>query len=190
MKKLILIFIITLSATRLSAQQLAIGTDALMDAIMMPNISFEMSLGRSHTMERTVLVGQAYLMPKSYAIEGSVWGVQPELRYFFSGRAMSRWFFGFGAHFSQYDISWGRERYDGNLAGAGLTFGYVFNITNRLNIDVHSGFGMNYYRQKQYFDGDPYETEYGSGTSTATANSRGTVLMPTRMGVSLTFILK
>ena len=189
MKKLILIFIIALSATRMSAQQLAVGTNVLMDALMIPNISLEMSLGRSHTMERTVLVGQAYmLMKKSYAIHGSAWGVQPELRYFFSGRAMSRWFFGFGAHVSNYDISWGREIYKGNSAGAGLTFGYVFNLTDRLNIDVHSGFGMNYYRQKQYFAGDFYDTEYYS--SMATANARGMVLMPTRMGISITYILK
>ena len=188
MKKLILIFIIALSATRMSAQQLAVGTNVLMDALMIPNISFEMSLGRSHTMERMVLVGQAYGMIKSYAIDGNAWGVQPELRYFFSGRAMSRWFFGFGAHVSKYNISWGREIYDGNSAGAGLTFGYVFNITERLNIDAHSGFGINYYRQKQYFAGDFYDTEYYSGM--ATANARGMVLMPTRMGISITYILK
>jgi hypothetical protein len=188
MKKLILIFIIALSATRMSAQQLAVGTNVLMDALMIPNISLEMSLGRSHTMERTVLLGQAYFLKNPWGHEASGWGVQPEVRYFFSGRAMSRWFFGAGIHFSKYNLTWGREIYDGNSAGAGLTFGYVFNITERLNIDAHSGFGINYYRQKQYFAGDFYDKEYYSGM--ATANARGMVLMPTRMGISITYILK
>ena len=189
MKRILLAVIITLcGAQRIWAQQLAVGTDVLMDVLMMPNISLEMDLGRSHFMERTTLGGQAYFIKNPWGKEISAWGVQPELRHYFSGRAMSRWFFGIGAHLSKYDITWGREIYRGNSAGAGLTFGYVFNLTKRLNIDVHSGFGINYYRQKQYFTGDFFETEYNHGM--ATANARGTVIMPTRMGVSVTYIFK
>lgn len=189
MKKLVIIMLITLTAPRMWAQQLAVGTDALMDMLMIPNASLELSLGKSHIAERTVVGMQGYFTKNPWGKKISAWGIQPEARYFFSGRAMSRWFFGLGAHLAKYDITWSGKVYDGNSVGAGLTFGYVFNITNRLNIDLHSGFGLTYYRQKEYFEGDFFDTEYYSG-GVATANARGMVILPTRIGVSVTYILK
>jgi len=189
MKKFVLIILISLSATRMSAQQLAIGTNVLMDALMMPNIGVEMGLGKSHFAERSVLGLHGYFIRKPWGKDVKAWGIQPELRYFFSGRAMSRWFFGIGAHVAKYDVTWSSKVYNGNAIGAGLTFGYVFNLTKRLNIDVHSGFGALYYRQKEHFEGDFYDTEY-SQTGHIVPNSRGYTLLPTRIGVSITYIIK
>ncbi|MBP3789953.1 MAG: DUF3575 domain-containing protein [Prevotella sp.] len=189
MKKFVLIILISLSATRLCAQQLAIGTNVLMDALMMPNIGVELGLGKSHFAERSVLGVHGYFMNKPWGKDVKAWGVQPELRYFFSGRAMSRWFVGIGAHVAKYDVTWSSKVYAGNAVGAGLTFGYVFNLTSRLNIDVHSGFGALFYRQKEHFEGDFYDTEY-SRSGNIVANSRGYTLLPTRIGVSLTYIIK
>jgi hypothetical protein len=189
MKKFLLIAFVTLSAMRLSAQQLAVGTNLLMDALMIPNLGVQLGLGKSHFAERSVLGLHGYFTSKPWGKEVKAWGVQPELRYFFSGRAMSRWFFGIGANVAKYDITWSGKVYNGNAIGGGLTFGYVFNLTNRLNIDVHSGFGAIYYRQKEHFEGDFYDTEY-SPTGRIVANSRGYTLLPTSLGVSLTYILK
>ncbi len=190
MKKLIIIILITLATPRLWAQQLALGTNVLMDALMMPNVNAELSLGRSHFLERTVLGGQVYFMRKPWGTNVKAWGVQPEIKYFFSGRAFSEWFVGIGAHLSQYDITWSGKVYDGNSIGAGIIFGYVFNITDRLNIDVHTGYGLTKYRQKEYYEGDQYDVEFATKSHVATPNSRGYVLMPTQLGVSLTYIFK
>lgn len=189
MKKFVLVILISISATRLCAQQVAIGTNVLMDALMMPNLSLEMGLGKSHFAERSVLGVHGYYINTPWGKDIKAWGIQPELRYFFSGRAMSRWFFGLGAHFAEYDVTWSDKVYAGTAIGAGLTFGYVFNLTNRLNIDVYSGFGGLYYRQKEHFVGDFYDTGY-SVSGDIVANSRGYTLLPTRIGVSLTYILK
>lgn len=189
MKKYLLFCLFTLAAVRLSAQQLAVGTDVLKDALMIPNLGIELGLGRSHLAERSVLGLHGYVVNNPWGVKAKAWGIQPELRYFFSGRAMSRWFFGIGGHLAKYDITWSSKVYEGNSIGVGLLFGYVFNITQRLNIDVHSGFGGVYYRHKEYFEGDFFESDYYNG-QIASPNSRGYTLLPTRVGVSVTYILK
>lgn len=189
MKKYILICWLMLTAVKLSAQQLAVGTDVLKDALMIPNLGIELGLGKSHLAERTVLGLHGYVAHNPWGNKVKAWGIQPELRYYISGRAMSRWFVGAGAHLANYDIVWSSKVYKGNSVGAGFIFGYVFNVTQRLNIDVHSGFGLVVYRHKEYYDGDFFETDYNNG-QTATPNSRGYTTLPTRLGVSLTYILK
>ncbi len=189
MKKFVLILLITLTAPRLWAQQLAVSSDILKDGLMIPNIGIEVGLGKSHFSERSMLGLHGYICDKPWGKDIHAWGIQPEYRYFFSGRAMSQWFVGAGMHLSQYDVTWAGKVYEGNSIAAGLIFGYVFNITNRLNIDIHSGFGYTYYRQKEYFVGDFYDADYSS-QGKVVANVKGSVLLPTRMGVSISYILK
>ena len=73
--------------------------------------------------------------------------------------------------------------------GIGATFGYVFNITHRLNIDCHAGFGAVVYRHKEYFVNDNYDLDYSIGGVERT-NANGYALLPTRIGVSVSYILK
>ena len=80
------------------------------------------------------------------------------------------------------------KRYDGYALGAGLTFGYVFALTNNLNVDLHAGFGLvrtSY--TKTYLDGSPI---YVNGTTRPTeAGFVGMRLIPTKIGVSLSYTL-
>jgi len=115
--------------------------------------------------------------------------VKPEYRYYFSGRPMYRQFVGIGGVGASYDITWKGKVYNGSALGLGITFGYVFPITHRLNIDCHAGFGAIYYKHKEYFEKDNYDLDYSVGGVQRT-NAEGYTLLPTRIGVSVTYILK
>ena len=68
-------------------------------------------------------------------------GLLPEYRYWFNGRPMTREFVGIAALGVSYDITWGERIYQGDAAGAGITFGYALNLSRRLNVEFYGGFG-------------------------------------------------
>lgn len=114
-------------------------------------------------------------------------GLMPEYRYWFNGRPMTREFVGISALGTSYDITWGDNIYQGDAAGAGVTFGYALNLSKRLNVEFHGGFGAVYFKQKQYYKNDNLE-DYTDGT--AQANATGYKLLPIKIGVSISYIFK
>ena len=95
---------------------------------------------------------------------------------------------GLGAIGGRYDIEWKNKTYKGDAVGAGLTFGYVYNITRRLSLDFHAGYGAVYYNQKENFVGSRDEDSKENGFTQA--NARGYYLLPTRIGISISYVLK
>lgn len=184
MKRLISTLMLTLLCTaKIQAQQLAIGTDVMLDLLQTPNIGTEMVTG-----ERTTIGLNVFGNYKPWGQDMKMIGIQPELRYWFGGRPMHKHFVGVGAIGASYDIFWKGKFYDGTAYGAGLTFGYVYNITNRLNIDAHAGFGIIGYKHKEYYEYDNYNDFTQDGA--IKTNATGYYLLPTRIGVSITYILK
>lgn len=108
-------------------------------------------------------------------------------RYWFNGRPMTREFVGIAALGVSYDITWGDRIYQGDAAGAGITFGYALNLNRRLNVEFYGGFGAVYFKQKQYYKNDNIE-DYTDGT--AQANANGYKLLPIKIGVSISYIFK
>ena len=102
---------------------------------------------------------------------------------------MYKEFIGLGAIGATYDIKWAGKVYDGTGLGLGLTFGYVMPIKSRINIDFHAGFGFIFYKHKEYFNGDQYDADY-IFDGEQRANASGYYLLPTRIGVSISYILK
>jgi hypothetical protein len=101
---------------------------------------------------------------------------------------MFREFIGIGGIGAVYDITWSGKVYDGTALGLGLTFGYVLPLKKRLNIDFHAGFGFIHYKHKEYFVGDQYDADY-IFDGEQRANASGYYLLPTRIGVSVSYIL-
>lgn len=185
MKKLFLIvFVALLGCRNINAQMIAVNTDALMDAMMTPSIGFELVTGGRSTLGLNV---QGNHNP--WGLDMKMIAVQPEYRYYFSGRSMYRHFIGIGGLGASYDIAWKGKVYKGNAAGMGITFGYVFPISHRWNIDCHAGFGAIFYKQKEYFEHDNYDIDYSIDGAERT-NAKGYSLLPTRIGVSISYIIK
>lgn len=182
MKKLLILLLLALPlATR--AQKLALQTDLLWDVAMFPNLGAEITTGERTTVG-IALMG-AY---KPYGMDTKMLVAQPEWRYYFSGRPMNKYFFGIGGIAGFYDVTSGDKVYDGTCYGAGLTVGYVHKFGPRLNLDLHAGFGLVAYSRKEYYMGDAYDRDYTIDGDNKT-NASGYYLIPTRIGVSLTYIL-
>lgn len=184
MKRLLLILIATLAIGTARAQLIAVGTDVVSDGLMLPNIGFELVTSNSSTLSLNVLGTK-----NPWGHDAEAFALQPEYRFFFSGRPMYHEFVGIGAIGTIYDVTIDDKVYDGYAAGVGLTFGYVFKLTQRINIDCHAGFGVIAYKRKEYFVGDHYDEDYSTG-GVERPNAHGYYTLPTRIGVSLTYILK
>lgn len=169
---------------RICAQMIAVNTDAMWWATMAPNLGLELVVG-----ERSTASLNALSMRRLIGNEAKMMALQPEYRYYFSGRTMFREFIGIGGIGAVYDIHWKNKVYDGTALGLGLTFGYVLPLTKRLNVDFHAGFGYIHYSQKEYFAGDQYDTD-AEDNGAQRVNARGYYLLPTRIGVSISYILK
>lgn len=184
MKRLLLLFALAATLHAARAQQIAVGTDVAMDLLMAPSIGAELVVGNKATVLLNVMGAV-----KPYGVDFKFIAVQPEYRYYFSGRPMHHWFAGVGGIGASGKLTWKSKVYDGMAIGGGLTCGYVFNLNKRLNIDCHAGFGAIYYSRKEYFVGDHYDQDM-SVAGNQRPNAKGYYLLPTRIGVSLTYIIR
>ena len=174
---LLLLLAVTLGA---NAQRFAVRTDAVWWGLMSPNVGAEL------TVDERMTIGLDWItMHNPWGQTCHAHIIQPEFRYYFSSRAMNRVFVGVAGLFCPYTATVKNKELDGYALGAGLTFGYVLPITKRFVIDFHAGYGATFYQQKQYWVGDSYVNDYGNSS-----NARGCYWLPTKIGVSLTYIIK
>lgn len=183
MKKTLFTAFLAASLTQASAQRLAVNTDVAMDLLMTPSVGVEMTVGNRSTLGLNVTGNY-----KPWGKDMKMLALQPEYRYYFSGRPVHSLFVGIGAAAAAYNLTLKGKVYDGVSYGGGITFGYVMNITRRLGIDFHAGFAALAYSRKEYYVGDNYNDYIVDGRNKP--NSHGYDLMPSRIGVSLTYILK
>lgn len=165
-----------------NAQSLAANTDVLWDVAMSPNIGLEMTVADQSTLQVNAITSQ-----KPYGQDVRFTAVQPEYRYYFSGRPMYKHFVGVCAMGATYKTTIADKTYNGSGVGAGLTFGYVLPVTKRLNVDFHAGVVYAKYRQKEYFLNEEHAVNHAGYEE---ANANGSYIMPARIGISLSYILK
>lgn len=184
LRKVSFIIIMLFAMSVAKAQMLAVNTDVAMDGLMAPNLGLELTVGNQSTLSLNGLISH-----KPWGKTAQVAALQPEYRYYLSGRPMDRFFLGLGGIAAVYDVNIKDKRYDGYCAGGGLTFGYVLPLTERLSVDFHAGFGVTRYKQKEYYLGDDFDNEY-SLDGNQRSNASGFRYMPTRIGVSLSYTLR
>lgn len=178
-------FAIVLLAVSFSAkaQIMSVNTDLLMDGCLAPNFGVELGLNSSSSLSVNAMYSkQAFFNDIKMAV------FQPEWRYYFSGRTMYHHFVGVGAVLTTYEANVNKKVYNGDGAGLGVTFGYVLPLTKHLNLDFHAGCGLFMYSQKEYFEAKGFDEFIEDGKEVA--NAHGSRIVPTRIGVSLTYIIK
>lgn len=163
------------------AQQVALKTNVLLWGALTPNLACEIVAGEHSSVDLSLY---GHYMP--YGIDSRMAGLQPEYRYWFNGRPMTREYIGVGLMLTTYDITWKRNVYDGDALGLGLTGGYVFSFGKRWNLELSAGFGIVGFAQKQYYLNDNYD-DYPVSTET---NAWGYKLLPFELGVTFSYILK
>lgn len=179
MKRILIIstFILSLGLTQSQAQLLALKTDALLDCAMTPNLGIELVTG-----EKTSVNVSVFGNSKPWGLDMKMLGVMPEFRYWFNGRPLTREFIGLSAVGVTYDIQWGNEKYKGDAIGLGLTFGYAFYLSPHWCFECHAGLGAVYYSHKHHYLEDYKVRDL--------YNANGYALIPFKVGVSFSYIIK
>lgn len=121
----------------LKAQTVALKTNALYWVAASPNLGVEARLAPRWSMELT----GAY-NPWTYKDDKKMrfWLVQPEARYWFC-ETFEGHFVGLHLHGAQFFGGFREKRYDGYLAGAGLTYGYDWILSTHWNLEALIGLG-------------------------------------------------
>ena len=172
-----------LFTSKANAQQVAIKTNALMWTVLTPNLGCEVVLG-----ERGSLDISAFGHYKPYGVDSKIIAVQPEYRYWFSGRPMVREFVGISTMVVGYDLNIKNQVYDGYAVSAGLVGGYSFLLGEKWRFELCGGISLLFFSQKQYYKDDNYDDYFVE--QIATANSWGYKLFPAKLGVTFTYIIK
>lgn len=180
------------SATGIQAQEqmgktylpkFAIKTNALYWATTTPNLGLEVPLAKKLTLD----VSGNY-NPWKFSDDKKLkhWLVQPELRYWLCERFNGS-FFGLHGHYAEYNVSnldlfgMGDYRYEGNLYGAGISYGYHWILKHRWSMEATIGAG---YARLKY---DKYECgNCGEKLGHKTKNYFG----PTKIGLSIIYTIK
>ncbi len=118
-------------------QDIAVKTNGLFWATTTPNLGLEIALSPKYTLD----LSGAY-NPWTFKDDKKMrfWLVQPELRYWLCEKFEGH-FVGVHLHGAQYYGGFSDKRYDGYLAGGGLTYGYDWILSPRWNLEAAIGIG-------------------------------------------------
>ena len=174
---------LVLFSTKAYGQQVGLKTNALMWALMTPNLGCEVVVGDRSSLDLTF---SGHYKP--YGLDSKMLLVQPEYRYWFSGRPMAREFVGVTALVADYDMMLSRHAYDGYAVACGLGGGYAFSLGQSWRFEFCGGFSVMYFNQKHYYRNDNYD-DYFVGEASP-SNSQGYKLFPAKLGVTFTYIIK
>ncbi|MDL2319655.1 DUF3575 domain-containing protein [Alistipes sp. OttesenSCG-928-B03] len=118
------------------------------------------------------------------------WAVQPEARYWFC-ESFNGWFVGAHAHYAKFNIggmpdfifseNMQKNRYQGDLYGAGISGGYAWILKNRWSMEVNAGVGYARINTTKY----PCAV-CGTPVTKSAKNYFG----PTRIGLTLIYVIK
>ena len=126
-------------------QGVAIKTNALYWLATTPNIGAEFAFNEKFTGDISVAYN-----PWTFNDDKKMrfWLVQPEARYWFC-ESFEGHFVGLHLHAAQYYGGFSQKRYDGYLAGFGLSYGYDWILSPRWNLEASIGVGYAYLWYKQ-----------------------------------------
>ena len=177
--------------SQVSAQNLAIKTNALYDATATVNLGVEVGLAPKWTLD---VSGNLNGWSKNDETKWKHWMVQPEARYWFCD-CFSRHFIGFhaiggafnfgginnnlsflGTDFS--DLT--NRRYQGYAFGGGVAYGFAFVVSKHINLELEAGVGY------LYLDYEKFKCR-GCGRKVGSGNHH--YVGPTKAAVNLVIVL-
>lgn len=172
-----IIFLFMAGISPIYAQKAVVKTNTLYWATLSPNIGIEAKLNNHSTIE---LNGMMNLFEFGNNKKYNFLAVRPEYRYWlcqsFSGHFI-------GAHFlyANYNGGFDKYRYNGNLYGMGINYGYQWYLSNRWNLEATAGLGY------IHMDHDVYNRQRcGKYLGHETRNYFGL----TRLGISIIYVIK
>ena len=134
-------------------QRLAIKTNLLYDALLMPSLEVEYRINKrwSVNLEGDMAWWKNNGKHKYYQLAT----ISPEGRYWFKTR--KPWhghYIGVFTGFSWYDLENGNKGYRGEAQMAGISYGYMWPIARRLSLEAGVGAGFLHTRYEEYLPKD------------------------------------
>lgn len=195
--KCTMVIAMILVGTSALAQKVGVKTNLLYDATTSMNLGLEIGLAPRWTLD----VSGNY-NPWTFSDNRKMkhWMVQPEVRYWTCER-FSRHFWGLHGHYAKYNMGgmlpfgWNNgkmfgsvenrhimeNRYEGWLAGGGISYGYSWILGKRWNLEATVGVGYAYLSHDRYPCGD-------CGSRIASENKH--YFGPTKAGITLIYMIK
>lgn len=182
MKKCLMILLLIVTTSAVSyGQKLAVKTNLLYDATATINLGVEFGLGKKTTLDISANYN-GWMLNESKQTSYKHFMILPEYRYWLCER-FSGHFFGLHAGYMNYNVSntlFSNNRYDGDMYGAGISYGYQLYIAKRWNLEATLGAG---YARRNYdtYDGVKRDNYVGKTKS----NYWGL----TKAGITLIYII-
>ncbi len=187
---------------------MAVKTNLLFDAVLVPNVEIEVPLGRRGNWSRWSIMGEMWFpwwrfshnpdgdvnpylrpdqRPTRKSLEMLTGGL--ELRYWMLPRCnghrplLSGTFIGLYAAGGKYDLEWNSEGSQGEFISAGITVGHSWTIGRHWNLELSAsgGFIHTPYRY--------YEAEFDDTHLIYRYNKTKNLIAPTKLKLSLVYIL-
>lgn len=184
----LLAMLLLLPACKTEGQNIAVKSDLLTGMLSSPNLGVEVRLSERFTLE----TGFHYNpFPAGENKRWKHWFVQPELRYWMCQP--------YGGHFFGVNLTYGvynagkmklplglfkgvrSDRYEGNVMGAGFSYGYHFILSPRWGLETSLGIG---------FLHTAYERYRCLHCGEKTGSGRKSFIAPTKAAVSLVYMIK
>lgn len=162
-------------AADLSAQRVALKTNALAWLTASPNAELECVVGRHLSLNLGVAANPLNLD----RYRTTFVHVQPELRYWVNRPTVSH-FVGLTGFLNNYRLRWKEHERKGDAVAVGFTYGYAWPLSDRWNLEATVGVGVLRYRQYKWTAPESQPQEL---------NDRKTTLAPIKLGVSFVYLL-
>lgn len=178
-----LIFITTVLLTSAKGQIVGLKSNVLYDMTSTMNLGLEIGLAPKWSLELPVNYNP-WEFSKNRKIKH--WLVQPEVRYWLCERFNGH-FFGLHGHVGGYNVggvkigSLKDYRYEGNLYGGGVSYGYQWILSKRWSLEATVGIGYVYLDHSKY-DCVKCGTKHGDFTKH--------YFGPTKVGLSFIYIIR
>ena len=171
-----------------AAQRLAVKTNALSWAALTPDLGVEIVTG-----DRTSAAVSVFGTSEPFSLPYRLLAVQPEWRYWFNGRPLTREYVGVTALAARYGLTLPADGtranvFRGDALTLGLSGGYVFSLGKRWSFELSGGTGLMLFRQKQYLSTDNYEHYFVEEISQP--NTWGYKLFPVKLAATFIYIIR
>lgn len=168
------------------APSAVLKTNLLYDATATLNVGLESRLGRRMTLDLPFNYNP-WTFPEGRKIKH--WLFQPELRYW-TKEAFNGFFWGLHLHGAQFNTSGIIDdyRYEGWLAGAGISAGYQWRLSARWGMEAAIGLGYAHIDYTKYNSGKPAGGECGTCGRKLLSDNRH-YYGPTKVALSLIYTL-
>ncbi len=177
-KKVLFAVLFVMACNNAFGQRVALRTNIIDWATLSPNLTLEARLSNRLSLGMG-FVGNPFRV-KIADTRFNNFRFQPELRYWFN-RPMAQHFMGVALLASNYDLRHKETIWQGDLFGAGLTYGYALVLNRHWNVEFTAGVGIG---KTRYFK---YEQE---SQKPASPNYSKWAIVPMNIGVSFTYIFK